>query len=181
MPFYYPVITRNIYEWKQIFHLRSVAWQELDVSVQNYNPNSFEETLDLTAIHWIIKDKNCVVAAARINILRSIDETPYPLAFRDYDFSLVSPIIFYSRLVVHPNWRGLGLSNQLDKVRIDFIEQNRFLLTVATANGWRISKLARLGFSVVGPVNPNAGSSSLPIWRLGKSQVLVKQIYNTNT
>ena len=165
-----PAITHSDNDLKRIYRLRVTAWRESGLISSDRYPEGWSDELDQQAIHWVIKHSKNIVAAARLNILESLDELPYPGVFQDYEIPNLNPIAFYSRLVAHPDYRGRGISKQLDSVRLDYINKNKIPLVIATARNWRIDKLKKVGFKVLGKVNRDSDKR----WQLGNASVIIK-------
>ena len=79
----------------------------------------FADPYDEQARHWFLSEENRVVAAARLSKHAILDDIP------DNDFIPIKKVQNYSgpfasmnRLVVHPDWRGRGISVLFDKIRL---------------------------------------------------------------
>jgi len=79
----------------------------------------FGDPYDEQARHWFMSEENRVVAAARLSKHAILDDIPdknfIPIeTIRNYS----GPFASMNRLVVHPDWRGRGISVLFDKIRM---------------------------------------------------------------
>jgi hypothetical protein len=137
-----------------IVQLRVCAWQEFGMVTLEKFPNGFYDHLEThNAFHFTIEFNNSVVAAARVNILKSYLELPHPNLYNKYvDFNNAETFAFLSRLVVHPNFRNMGFSSLLDAERVKLINTKKISTTVAIARLDRAAKLKKYGFNIRGRV-----------------------------
>lgn len=138
----------------EIYNLRVEAWQHSHNSKyvnKTIFPDGWYDDLDNTGFHWIITDiSNRIIGSARFNIVNDIVEIPNGEIFARFIKSFPSPLGFFSKLVIHPDFRKNGLSSLFDLARIDFIKQSDISLTLLTCDGVRTIKLLKHGFSIVG-------------------------------
>jgi GNAT superfamily N-acetyltransferase len=107
------------------------------------------------ARHWAIFDGAVLAAAARLSIHQSADDVPEAICMSGvFPEPPAAPIGFLSRLVVAPEYRGRGLSRQLDEIRIDAAQREgcRSLLALVfeVSGDGRVRQLVSYGFRVVG-------------------------------
>jgi predicted GNAT family N-acyltransferase len=141
---------------QEIYDLRVNAYENSEQSVhvnRTLYPTGWSDDLDEKegAFHWVVMDNNKLVASARLVTLENLAETDGE--FEDYTslIPLKRPFVYWSRLVVHPNYRKKGIRIELDKVRKSFLSQNpqiRFALTSAVET--RRKHLLKLGFEHLG-------------------------------
>ncbi len=88
---------------QQIYDLRVRAYQDSEQSNhinKTIYPNGWSDDLDKKegAFHWIVMDKDKIIAAARLVILESLDDTDGE--FEDYTsfIPLERPFVYWSRL-----------------------------------------------------------------------------------
>ncbi|MAD96993.1 MAG: hypothetical protein CMB99_06660 [Flavobacteriaceae bacterium] len=134
---------------KEITNLRQLAWGS-EIKPYPFNKVIFDE-LDKNdkTKHWGVFHENELVGTCRLSVLSSIDELPYSELFSGLDLAPFTNFAFYSRLVIHPDFRGRGLANQLDEVRIQTIKNLDIKLTIATARDWRLHYLQKEGWKLV--------------------------------
>jgi len=157
-----PSLLTDYARLQEVFDLRVMAWQEYGQINFDKFPNGYYDNLDETGLHWIIEYDEQIIGSARLNILRHPDELPYPKTFmRVIEFSNL-PFIFYSRLVIHPDYQGNNFSSLLDEVRISFIKKKTAIRNIiATAGLQRANKLKCYGFSVIDKVQSDDDYKSM--------------------
>jgi len=133
-----------------IGRLRVQAWRnERGIDSLFFARPSWIEELDSHAMHWVITDKEEVVAAARLSLHTSLSDVPYayllPLAVQQpLAKHLVASL---SRMVVAPRYRGHHFSTVLDQVRVAAaLVAGATALTGATQLAFRQQALTNLGF-----------------------------------
>ncbi len=145
-----PQILTDKSRLQEIFDLRVYAWENspspANINRETY-PNGFFDKLDETAIHWVSFDENGkIIAAARLAIINDVNELPYPQIFADVSLPSARPFLFYSRLVIHPEFRKCGLKEKFDSVRLRYQVENKYAFSVATANPNRTKELLEFGW-----------------------------------
>lgn len=137
----------------EIYNLRVKAWQQHGlITYENY-PNGYYDNLDESGYHWIILRDNQIIGSARLNILRKVEELPYPETFKRVIHFEDFAFFFYSRLVVDPSCQGSNISLKLDEVRLNFIKERKDIKKViATAGIRRAKKLENFGFNIIDKV-----------------------------
>ena len=152
---------------QEIYDLRLSVWEHSGnnefVNRQLF-PNRWYHELDDTACHWCtFNDKNKIVAAARLNIFHSLEQSPYHSSIRHLAFPTGIPFAFYSRLVVHPQYRHNGLSQQLYDGRAHYcIEKEIKWSQVFINNSYVIGLFQKEGFENIGQAEINYHTSSHP-------------------
>ena len=135
----------------EIGALRVLAWRnEPGADQAFFSKLSWIEPLDETAFHWVIREKDRVVAAARMSIHEAIDAVPYAeLLPAPCRAALAGQTIAsFNRLVVDPQFRGLGLSTRLDQLRIQTAARYQAdRIVTSTQLEFRLKSLLKLGFS----------------------------------
>lgn len=103
--------------------LRVAAWSQ-NISVGNVPGNEWIDAFDSDSTHFGIYDAERLIAAARFSVHESVEDVPEPEVYRGvFQSSLKAPIASLNRLVAHPDYRGLGCSFYLDKVRLQKARQ----------------------------------------------------------
>jgi predicted GNAT family N-acyltransferase len=155
-----PTLLTDKSRLQEVYDLRVTAWEDSENSAyinKYFFPNGWKDRFDDEALHWIIENNTSIVASARIAFVSSIEEFEEDLTAFDLYSSF--PIAFFSRLVVHPNFRGFDLTKILDKERIDFLKKSTIQKTIAFADDKRIPQLLTLGFKTVGIVSHLYGNN----------------------
>jgi GNAT superfamily N-acetyltransferase len=152
----------------ELIQLRSLCWKDQILDSCN---KIISDELDESSrtLHWGIFDDKRLIAASRLSIINNIVKLPYAEIFEEIDLNNTYEFGFYSRLVVHPEYRGLGLSKLLDEVRMEEIERLKIKTTVATARNWRLHYLEEKGWVKVLSID----NDSHDFWNLGSTNVII--------
>lgn len=152
-----PQILNDKSRLQEIYDLRVFAWENspspANINRENY-PNGFFDKLDETAIHWVSFDADGkIIASARLAIINDVNELPYPQIFENVSLPAERPFLFYSRLVIHPEFRKCGLKEKFDLVRLRYQVENKYAFSVATANPNRTKELLKYGWKDCGDIS----------------------------
>ena len=135
--------------------LRVRAWKtEVPQAIQMV---AWLDEFDQIARHWAFLRDGQPVAAARLSVHCSINDVPDSENYTGlFSEPPQAPIASFNRLVVDPTVRGMGLSEQLDRLRLDVAEamQCQCVVLSTSAGPRRVTHLVKLGFAVVGQGNP---------------------------
>ncbi len=155
-----PTILSDFTRLPEIYNLRCVAWENgpfpNSINFTNY-PNGFQDKLDVQSIHFFSTNwHDEIIAAARLTVLHHFEDLPYPKIFTSFsDYPRERPFLFYSRLVIHPAYRKIGLKQKMDKIRLQYQQDHRFAFAVATATEGRANELLQYGFRKVAAIAQN--------------------------
>lgn len=131
---------------------RIKAWRnERGVNPAFFSKSFWIDEVDQYAFHWIITKNSEIVAAARLSIHDSLCDVPYAdllNAEQSAPFQN-SKVASINRLVVLPEYRGLGLSSLLDKIRIERSIQQKAEIMIAFPQLVRLEPLGRKGFELI--------------------------------
>lgn len=152
---------------QEIYDLRLAVWEHSGKSEfvnRKLFPNGWHDELDDVAFHWITtNDQNKIIASARLNIFQSFAEFPYYSSMKHLSFPNTKPFAFYSRLVVHPEYRNNGLSRQLFDGRTAFCKEKDITWSqVFINNPYIIDLFEKSGYKSIGHAKVNYHSSSQP-------------------
>jgi predicted GNAT family N-acyltransferase len=139
---------------QEIYDLRLAVWEDSGKNEfvnRALFPNGWYDELDETAIHWVtVNNQNKIVASARLNLFHSIEAFPYYSSIRYLAFP-TGLFAFFSRLVVHPQYRHNGLSKQLYDGRTEFCRERKITWSqVFINNPYVISLFEAEGFKNIG-------------------------------
>jgi hypothetical protein len=140
----------------EIYRLRVLVWR-------NFAPSFTDQPLwmdawDENSRHWAFLYENSPIAAARLSIHSSLQELPHAECYDGVlPADLPGPIASFNRLVIHRNWRGLGLAEQLDIVRLESAEamKCRCAVGITDSGNHRIKQLEQMAFQVAGLARSN--------------------------
>lgn len=153
---------------QEIYDLRVNVWesQKNDFVNRRLYPNGWQDELDQSAFHWIVKnDQDQIIASARLNIFNSLKKFPYYTSVKHLPFPGERPFAFYSRLVVHPQYRQNGLSRKLFNGRRFFCDEKVIRLSQVFINNTQvIGQFEKSGYKNIGQAEVNYHAASLPHW-----------------
>ena len=162
-----PKVLTDKAKFQEIYDLRVLAYEHSHkaqyVNRQVY-PNGWKDDLDEldNTIHWVIESNGKIIAAARLAILEDMKQTG---EFTDkFEFPKERPFAYWSRLVVHPDYRHSNAMMQLDHARKNYLLQKpeiKFAICWSTPE--RKNSILRLGFKCIGESEYKWGGGSLPI------------------
>lgn len=160
---------------QEIYDLRVIAYEnsaQSDCINRKIYPNGWSDHLDEleNTIHWIVIDNGKIIASARLAILKNLHETKEELG----RFGLADnvPFAYWSRLVVHPDYRRTRTMMRLDAIRKSYIDNNNQIkFALSCVVDARAKSLLRLGFEFKGNVPYNWGGGS----RLDKLNLFIYQ------
>lgn len=152
---------------QEIYDLRLAVWEHSGVNEfvnRKLFPHGWRDKLDETALHWVtFNQQNKIVASARLNVFHSIKDSPYFDSIRHLEFPGEIPFAFFSRLVVHPQYRQNGLSRKLYEARAGFCSERKIAWSqVFINNPYVISMFEAKGFKNIGHAEINYHKSSQP-------------------
>ena len=160
-----PALLTDLSRLPEIYALRVAAWEQ-SPGAQYVNrelfPQGWSDALDThaTARHWVVEDGGRIVAAARVVLLDTVEETGQP-NFTRFDLPLGRPFCYYSRLVMLPIYRKTGLSLLFDQVRMAYLRNTETAFAIATTNYKRLPDLLNLGWTHFGDM-PFVANNSAP-------------------
>jgi len=135
----------------EIGSLRVRAWRnEPAVDKTYFARPTLIESLDKKSQHWVITKDDIVVAAARMSFHTDMETVPYaPLLPPECWAQFANKAIAsFNRMVVDPRFRGQGLANALDQVRVEQARRaNMDVIVGATQLTYRVESLRKLGFT----------------------------------
>eukprot|EP01038_Epipyxis_sp_PR26KG_P007467 gene7467-10178_t len=133
--------------------LRYRVWDE----EQSINKNAFPDQcwlddLDVEGRHWIVKNaNNDIVASARLTLHHSSDDSYRDMIlWKNAGKVLPLPTVDLGRLVVLNSYRGKGIAQQLNMIRIKAAKEMGAKSIMVTASVGNMSLLKKLGFEEIG-------------------------------
>ena len=156
-----PTLLTDKTRLQEIYDLRVLSWENSEQKEyvnKHYFPNGWFDKLDDDAYHFIIEDNCKIIASSRICIVNDINEIEEN--FSQFSLPNQRPLAFFSRLVVHPNYRGKNISKLMDEIRLNFIKTNNIYFSIAYSNvPQRIESLSNYGFMELGEMYHTYGGN----------------------
>jgi GNAT superfamily N-acetyltransferase len=136
----------------QIGRLRLLAWDasgERLVQARTEREVWLDEH-DQHAAHFIIENDEHIAAASRLCFHDKEECLPDEGTLREFRSQILWPAAFINRLVVHPRWRGRGISRDMDQFRLIRAQRAKMRCVMAASHGTRNAQLAAQGFKPLG-------------------------------
>lgn len=142
---------------QEIYNLRVQAYENSPKSIfvnKQMFPMGWSDHLDESenTFHFIVQDNNVIVASSRLALINDINKlTDLDEALEKYKIPTDRPFAYFSRLVVHKDYRKLGIPDSLDNFRINFLKEKtdaKFAIGWATPD--RHASLLKYGFENLG-------------------------------
>src|SRR6185312_3881522 len=156
-----PILLTDKSKLQEIYDLRIIAYK-YSTKAKYVNkeifPNGWKDHLDEInkTVHWIVADSGKIIAAARLSILDNTEQTGEN--FNKFILPSERPFAYWSRLVIHPNYRYSNIMMKLDHVRKNFIQENEEIaFAICCATSERHNAILRLGFINIGNFAYNWG------------------------
>lgn len=139
---------------EQIAKLRVAAHQADGYITLNTHPQGWKDELDKTAYHFIVLEKDKVIAAARFNVFRNLSQHEFRLAFEKIcNTELFKNVGYFSRSCVDPEYRGLGLSKKTVIWRESFASHLGIQHVFSVVAGFQIDNFKKRNFEVLGQLD----------------------------
>lgn len=155
-----PTILEDKSRLQEIYNLRVFAWENSpgkeNVNAEKY-PNGYRDNLEDISIHIISTNEiGEIIGAARLTVCDSLDQLPYPGIFKAYEHLMPKerPFLFYSRLVIHPDYRKTGLRKIFDDFRIKKHMELGISFGLVTVKPKRLLQIVPYGFKELGKTYP---------------------------
>ncbi|MFY9261934.1 MAG: hypothetical protein WAO71_15695 [Gallionella sp.] len=156
-----PALLMDKSRLQEIYDLRVIAYENSSkfsyVNKRLFPDGWFDELDKLdTTLHWIIEVDNIVIASARLAILDYIKDTH--VDFDKFELPSGRPFAYWSRLVVHPDYRKTSAMMMLDAVRNRYlIDHKNIKFALCCVTEERSKAVIRQGFKYMGECNYNWG------------------------
>lgn len=164
-----PMILNDKSRLQEIYHLRVLAYEhspkKVYVNKKDFPDGWFDDLDELDETHhWIIEDNHQIIASARLAIINDLKKTHE--SFLKFELPNNQPFAYWSRLVVHPDYRKTNAMIQLDNARKQFLIENthiRFAVSVVSKD--RSASMLRLGFEFLGEEIYDWGNGINPVYQ----------------
>lgn len=135
---------------KQLEALRVVVWRAegFPIRPENENDTHWGDKWDAESHHFVILADGMQIAATRVSTHDSIFNLPYPEWFSDLRPEPQPPLLYVSRLVVHPEFQRRGLGDFLDAQSISLGRSLNAGAIFCDVPEYRINYLRERGFEL---------------------------------
>jgi GNAT superfamily N-acetyltransferase len=162
-----PALLTDVSRLPEVYDLRLDVWEHSGNSEfvnRKLYPNGWFDDLDETAFHWaVFNDQNKIVASARLNLFYSFADFPYYSSIQKFTMPASAPFAFFSRLVVDPHYRQIGLSRKLFNSRAVFCEERGVKWSQVFINNPQIlNQFEKSGYRNIGLTDVTYHASSTP-------------------
>lgn len=159
---------------RKIAVLRVEAYENDEcVNFKKY-PFGWKDELDDEGIHFIAIESDTIIGSCRINVAKNIFEIPYFSNLKN-EIELNDKVIYFSRLVVHPDYQNRGIGRRLEEERYGYAIKNEIQNLYIIAENWRIEKLEMQGFRKIYDLKMIKGIE-MNKWYSGKEVLLYKKL-----
>ena len=147
------ILSTDIDALNLIGKLRYKVWEEEgSINAEAFPNRSWVDELDKCGKHWVVKDSSGeFIAAARLTVHETLDDD-----YRDVQLwkrsgkILPLPTCDLGRLVVLNAFRGRGIAQNLNKIRIQYARDLGAKSIMVTASEGNARLLRKLGFIDIG-------------------------------
>ena len=147
------ILSSDVNALNLIGKLRYKVWEEEgSINAEAFPNMCWVDELDKGGRHWVVKDSNGeYIAAARLTVHETLDDD-----YRDVQLwkrsgkVLPLPTCDLGRLVVLNAFRGRGIAQSLNKIRIEYAKEIGAKSIMVTASEGNARLLRKLGFVDIG-------------------------------
>jgi len=135
----------------EIGKFRIRGWKnEKGVNPDFFAKDVWLDDLDRHARHWIATVDHTIVAVSRLSFHESLSDVPYAHLLKPEHRAFFENrrLASINRLVVAPEYRGLGLAGQMDRIRIECAARQAEVM-IAFPQLSRIESLKKKGFVMI--------------------------------
>jgi GNAT superfamily N-acetyltransferase len=140
---------------REVFRLRAFVWRQLSQD-ERFSGDEWTDEFDVRALHWVAHVDGRLAGAARLSVHGRLEDIPDFHIFSGLSLSLTAPIASINRLVIHPDFRGMGLSRELDARRLEAARNMKCRTMVVCATRLsgtkRLEAFLKLGFEPLTPL-----------------------------
>jgi len=150
LPYSDPVQLTDLENIRKIEQLRLASWSYYYPYLKELHPGLYRDALDYISVHFVSYDlQGKLVAANRITILEDIGQLPFAGLLNTSLYPEKVPFAYFSKLVVHPEYRKQGLKEQMDQARTRFLLQQGLDLGLGLYGAHRVHDALSQGFSSI--------------------------------
>ena len=159
-----PTVLSDLSRLPEIYALRVAAWEQSPgqpyVNAALF-PNGWSDALDThsRARHWVVEVAGEIVAAARVVLLDSLEESGQP-DFGRFALPPGRPWGYLSRLVIQPAYRKQGLALLFDQARMASLRESGVAFALVSINPKRLPQLLEQGWAFLGDIYYHSGGDS---------------------
>lgn len=146
--------------------IRRLAWQEKYPEYAK-GVSTWIDEHDNDAHHFIVYADGRPIAVSRLSIVSDPEDLKRHLVFPDIEKTITRsffPIALFTRLAVHPEFRGHGIARLLDEKRLESARKLNATtgLVEIHSKSKRIEALNSLGFTTIDSIPPYLASRHAP-------------------
>jgi ribosomal protein S18 acetylase RimI-like enzyme len=131
----------------EIGQFRLQVWRgETEVNEALFPENVWIEPLDHVARHWVARDEEGLLGAARLTLHDTLEDNPDGYLWLRAGRPAPTPAAHLCKLVVHARARGKGIGSQLNALRIAAARSMGARSVLVTASAQNARLLQSLGF-----------------------------------
>lgn len=139
---------------REAVSLRAYVWNR-ETGRETFQSGQWFDSHDSHAYHWaVLNAQNKLVASARLCIHSEVREFPDYDDIKHLHFQPPeSPMAFMTRLVVHPDYQGMGIAHHLISLRVQKALSLGCRIILCEITTTRRATYERMGFEYIAPTN----------------------------
>lgn len=150
LPYSDPVQLNSLESIREIEQLRLTSWSFYYPYLKELNSGMNRDVLDYISVHFVSHDlQGKLVAANRITILEDLSQLPFAGLLNQSLYPDKVPFAYFSKLVVHPEYRKQGLKELMDQARTRFLLSQGLDLGLGLYGAHRVHDALTQGFSSI--------------------------------
>ena len=141
---------------ESIYRLRAAVWRETaDVDLAAFRDGGWSDEYDPASTHWVVRDADELVAAARLSVHERLTEVPEAEEYAAAGLRLEGRIAAPARVVVAVAARRRGLAWQLAEAQYAAACAAGCSFSVCLSSPAMSRMLERRGYRDAGPAGPD--------------------------
>ena len=136
---------------EELYRLRATVWVAEGADPAAFVGGAWTDPRDTQRRHWIVIHEGEVIAGASLSVHPTLHEVEEAEAYFAYHLSAWGPVAAPARVIVHPEWRGRGLAEQLLGAQDEAAREAEAILAVRQASRAMRRLLERRGWQYHGP------------------------------
>jgi len=142
---------------REIYDLRVRAWENSpskNMINKTLFPNGWFDSADKDSLIWYLaNNQNEFIATARLSYLENLNQLlDIGIDTKNLSIPINEPFGLLSRLAIEKNYRGKGIAQSFDEIRIEKLKEDGLKYALVRVNDKRVPKLEELGFKHISKV-----------------------------